>query len=285
MAIAQEGRIDPKELAGRSVLDRDGEKLGTIAELYYDHDENRPEWALVKTGLFGSKKSFVPIISAKPSGDELQVPVTKQQVKEAPRADDDQQLSETEERRLFQYYNVPYDESTNARTATAGAAGSAAVGSAAAASAAEDVRTQPSAQAHPAASQPHTADNRGLTRSEEEIEVGTAVHERGRVRLRKHVVTENVTKTLRLRHEEARVVREPITADNRAGTTPEIGEAEQEITLHEERPVVQKRTVPKERVRLQTDTHEDQQEVSDQVRKERIEVDGDVSAAGQSHDH
>jgi stress response protein YsnF len=46
--------------------------------------------------------------------------------------------------------------------------------------------------------------------------------------------------------------------------------------LHEEEPVVEKRTVPKERVRLEKDVETDDEQVSEQVRKERIEAEGDI---------
>jgi len=113
-----------------------------------------------------------------------------------------------------------------------------------------------------------------MTRSEEELQVGARERERGRVRLRKYVVTEEVQKTVPVQREEVRVEREPITDANVEAATsgPEITESEHEVTLHEEVPVVEKRTVPKERVRLEKDTVTDEHEVSEQVRQERIET-------------
>jgi stress response protein YsnF len=55
---------------------------------------------------------------------------------------------------------------------------------------------------------------------------------------------------------------------------PEISEAEHEVVLHEEEPVVEKRAVPKERVRLEKDTVTDEREISEDVRKERIDTEG-----------
>jgi uncharacterized protein (TIGR02271 family) len=88
-------------------------------------------------------------------------------------------------------------------------------------------------------------------------------------------VTENVTKTVPVTREEVRIEREPITGENRddALAGPEISEAEHEVTLHEETPVVEKETVPVERVRLGTDTVTEEETVSEQVRKEEIETD------------
>lgn len=114
-----------------------------------------------------------------------------------------------------------------------------------------------------------------MTRSEEELRVGTESRERGRVRLRKYVVTEQVTKTVPVSREEVRVEREPITDANRddARSGPEISEEEHEVVLHEEQPVVEKRTVPKERVRLDTETVVDEKQVSEEIRKEQVDVD------------
>jgi len=107
--------------------------------------------------------------------------------------------------------------------------------------------------------------------------VGTETREAGRARLRKHVVTENVTRTVPVQREEVRVVREPITEDNRAAAEsgPAISDEEHEVVLHEERPVVEKEAVPVERVRLDTDTVTDDVTVSEEVRKEKVDTDVD----------
>ena len=116
-----------------------------------------------------------------------------------------------------------------------------------------------------------------MTRSEEELAVGTTARERGRVRLRKYVTTEQEQVTVPVQREEVRVEREPITDANldAAMTGPDITEAEHEVTLREEAPVVEKRAVPKERVRLDTDTVTEERQVTEEVRKEQIEVEGD----------
>ena len=106
--------------------------------------------------------------------------------------------------------------------------------------------------------------------------MGTASREAGRARLRKYVVTEQVQKTVPVSHEEVRVEREPITDGNVDGamSDAEISEGEHEVVLHEEEPVVEKRTVPKERVRLGKETTTEERQVSEEVRKERIDAEG-----------
>jgi len=120
-----------------------------------------------------------------------------------------------------------------------------------------------------------------MTLSEERLNVGTERAEAGRARLRKYVVTENVTETVPVSREEVRVHREPITDANvgDAMDGPAISEEEHEVTLHAERPVLEKEAVPVERVRMDTETVTEQQEVSDTVRKERVDTD-DVRGEG-----
>ena len=113
-----------------------------------------------------------------------------------------------------------------------------------------------------------------MTRSEEELHVGTTARETGRVRLRKYIVTENVTQTVPVKREEVRLEREPITDANRDAATAgaDLSEEEHEVVLHEEQVDVSKTVVPKERVALGADTVTDEREVSEEVRKEQIEM-------------
>jgi uncharacterized protein (TIGR02271 family) len=232
---------------GRTLLDLDGGRIGTIDAIYLDDQTGQPEWALVNTGLFGTKSSFVPLAQAFQSDLDVLVPYDKQLVKDAPRIDPDQHLSEAEERQLWRHYGLDYDRTTRRR-----ASGRNTVG--------QDT------------SGPTTDD--AMTRSEEELRVGTAQREQGRVRLRKYVTTEQVEQTVPVRRERVRVEREPITDANRDAATsgPELSEEEHEVILREEEPVVEKRVVPRERVRLDKDTVTDEERVVEQVRKEQVEV-------------
>ena len=266
------------DFQGRTLVDHDGEKIGKIDELYYDDRGGQPEWALVNTGLFGTKKTFVPIRDASPAGEDLRVPVTKDQVKDAPRVDVDQELSEKQERQLFDHYEVPY--TTEGSTTATGAPGSAADArgrdtAGTDQNGGDDRSDSATDGAMTRSGRSDSATDGAMTRSEEELTVGTTERESGRVRLRKYVVTEDVQTTVPVKREEVHLEREPITDANRDQATSgaEISEAEHEVILHEEEPVVEKRTVAKERVSLGTETHEDERQVSEQVRKEQIEVD------------
>jgi uncharacterized protein (TIGR02271 family) len=242
---------DINALRGQDLFGRDDEKLGTIEEIYTDAQSGQPEWAVVTTGLFGTKQSFVPIGELRNEGDRVTVPYDKATVKDAPKVDPDGALSHDEERQLYSHYGRDY--------------GDADIGSGGDNGRADDGGRDTSG--------PTTDD--AMTRSEEELRVGTTEREAGRARLRKYVVEEQVTQTVPVRREEVRVEREPITDANvdDAMDGPAISEEEHEVVLHEEEPVAEKRVVPKERVRLSKDEQVEDREVSDTVRKEELDID------------
>jgi PRC-barrel domain protein len=89
-----------------TVLTADGDKLGTINQIYTSDTTGEPAWVTLKTGLFGSQESFVPLADASFEGDDIRVPVSKQQVHDAPRVDADGHLSVEEEDNLYRYYSL-----------------------------------------------------------------------------------------------------------------------------------------------------------------------------------
>src|SRR3954451_9087472 len=104
---------DVAQLRGRQLVDRDGDKIGKIDEIYLDEQTGQPEWLAVNTGLFGSNVSFVPLAQASTEGDTVRVPYEKSQVKDAPNASADGQLSQDEEERLYAHYGLGYSESSS----------------------------------------------------------------------------------------------------------------------------------------------------------------------------
>jgi uncharacterized protein (TIGR02271 family) len=241
-------------LRGCQMRGRDGEKIGEIVAIYQDDRTGQPEWALVRTGLFGTRSSFVPLREADTTGeDEVTVPYAKSTVKDAPNVDEDQHLAPDEERALYKHYSVDWgdDDAGRARTKQ----GRGAVG--------RDTSGRTTDEA--------------MTRSEEELDVTKTQREAGRVRLRKYVETETETRTVPVKKEKIAVEREPITKANKGQALkgPEISDEEHEVVLHEEEVDVSKRAVPKERVRLDKDVEMEEREVSEDVRKERIELDDD----------
>jgi uncharacterized protein (TIGR02271 family) len=227
------------------VVDRDGNEIGKVGQVYTDNETGQPSWVTVKTGWFGANESFVPLNSATIEGATIRVPYDKDMIKGAPNNDAGAPLSETDEQELYSYYGL---------TSTTGRAQS-------------DVDIP---------SRASTVDSgEYLTRSEEQLHVGTEKVQTSRARLRKVVVTEQQTVTVPVTREEVRLVREPIEDGDTVDAT--IGDGAADVVLTEERVVVSKETVPVERVRLGTETVTEQREVTEAVRKEQIELDDATS--------
>jgi uncharacterized protein (TIGR02271 family) len=248
---------DPQALVGRTVIASDGEKIGKVQDVYFDMGTDHPEWISVTTGLFGTHSSLVPLAEASEEGDDVRVPYGKEQVKAAPHHDPGQQLSEQDEADIFRYYGTRDEGSVSAERPERGTQG-------------RDL------------SGPTT--DEAMTRSEERLHVGSERVERGRARLRKYIVSEHVQTTVPVSREEVRIEREPITDANReaAMSGPELSEEEHEVMLTEERPVVSKEAIPVERVRLGKERISEEQQVTEQIRKEQIETDDQTGKASQS---
>jgi uncharacterized protein (TIGR02271 family) len=258
-------REDVLQQRGQELYDRAGDKIGTIEEIYLDNQTDQPEWALVNMGMFGTKSTFVPLQEATHEGEALRVPYEKAQVKDAPSVDPDGELSQREEAELYSHYGLEYSESRSDSGLPEGDAGTTGgSGSEGSFGGAPPVGEDTSGE---------TTDN-AMTRSEEELRVGKTEQESGRVRLRKYVVEDEVTQTVPVKREEVRIEREPITDANAGAATegPAISEEEHEVVLHEEQAVVDKQAVPKERVRLDKDVQVEEEQVSDTVRKERVDI-------------
>jgi hypothetical protein len=114
---------DPTAIQGMTVTGQGGEKLGKVDGVYIDNDTQRPEWAAVKSGLFGTHISLVPLATADLSGDELRVPFDKDALERAPHHDPDQELSPQQEIELFEHYGIPYGGDTVTAQVGRGAGG------------------------------------------------------------------------------------------------------------------------------------------------------------------
>ena len=251
------------------VLSQDGTKIGSIGQVYADDETGQPDWVTVKTGLFGTSESFVPLEGARVEGNDLVVPYDKDLVKDAPRVEVDGHLEPAEEDRLYTHYQRSGGTRTYTDATTGRDAGTAGTGT----RRYQDDENAAGTVGHDT-SGPTTDD--AMTRSEERLNVGTEKQATGRARLRKYITTENVTQTVPVQREEVRIEREPITDANRGDALdgPDISEEEHEVTLHQERPVVEKETVPVERVRLNKETVTDEATVDEEVRKEHIDTNG-----------
>lgn len=242
MTISDSAAQTVQALDDSVVIDSDGSEVGRVGQVYTDNETGQPTWVTVKTGWFGGRESFVPLDAAAINVGTIRVPYDKDTIKGAPHNDAGEPLSANDERELYTYYGLA--ESGDG-----------------------DVTDMPDEHAD------RTRGDAGkyLTRSEEQLHVGTEKVQVGRARLRKVVVTEMQTVTVPVTREEVRLVREPVAPGDSVETS--IGEAATDVVLTEERIVVSKETVPVERVRLATETVTEQREVTETVRKEQIEFD------------
>ena len=231
------------EARGVAVYDAAGEKIGAVEEIFYDEQTRQPEWLGIGTGFFGTKRVLVPVQGADMREDGFYVPYAKDQVKDSPDIDEDEISQETEQQ-LYAHYGLQYSERSSESGLPEGAPG------------------RESGQAGEAS----------VTRSEEELEVGKREVDAGQVRLRKWVETEPVQADVELKRETARVTRERV---DEPVSDAEIGEEEIEVPLRAEKAVSQKRTVAKERIGLEKDVETERETVGDEVRKERVEIEGD----------
>ncbi len=100
---------DSESWIGRTLIDTDDDKLGTIEAIYFDEQTGRPQWIAVKTGLFGMKHNFVPHADAMPDGDLVRTPYDKGLVDDAPKVDPDEDLADDQVAELYRYYGLPYE--------------------------------------------------------------------------------------------------------------------------------------------------------------------------------
>ena len=242
---------------GREVTGPDGKKIGQARQVFADDETGRPTWVSVETGLLGNRASFIPLDDASVVGDHLEVPYDNARVKGAPdHLGEGDHLSPDDEEVLYRYYRGERGERGNASTTgTAGFVGDRA----------------------------GRDDDDAMTVSEEQLAVSTRSVARERVRLRKSVVTEEVTLTVTVRKERFTVDREPIADDGAVSgttgtstsagtTTTDFADSDIEIVLYEEVPVVQKVVRPVERIRLVKEVATTEETVSGEVRKERVDV-------------
>ena len=241
----------PESYMGKNALDGQGSKIGSIGQVYVDDETGVPDWITVNTGLFGTKESFAPLAGSSVTADGVVLPFGKDVVKGAPEIKDAAHLDPDEQQALYDYYQRYLGGTSGAQyatdtTTTTGKTGGIADGY--------------------------------ITRSEEQLHVGTQRVEAGRAKLRKFVVTEQQSVTVPVSHDEVQVVREPLQpGDSLDGAT--IGEDSIDVALMKDEVRVQKEVVGVEKVKLATTTVTEQQQVTDQVRKEQIEVDGDTIGA------
>jgi sporulation protein YlmC with PRC-barrel domain len=103
---------DIDDLQGATMVDKEGARIGKVEDVFLDRQTGRPAWAAVKTGLFGHKRTLVPITDAflNPNA-EVQVPFAKAQIRNAPSIEPGEPLTPELERSIWEHYGIGgYDE-------------------------------------------------------------------------------------------------------------------------------------------------------------------------------
>jgi sporulation protein YlmC with PRC-barrel domain len=292
--------MQAQQLIGAQVTGGDGQVVGTVEQVFNDDADGRPVWARVRAG---KRDRFVPLAGSRASGDSLSVPFDTQQIVSGPELDADRHMSAAQAEQLSRHFGLGARQAGQPDAASGSGGGpNDPVGGKG-----SGTGKGPDAPAHGSGGGPKTEVRRErgerggraerpdvgvpaqagrpdtetrpdwIVRAEERVDVGTETAESGRARLHKYVDVEPVEQAVRVFHEEYEVERVPITAEDQI--RGEIGEREQEIILHEERPVFRKETVAVERVRLSVRRVEEDRTFRDEIRKERIEIEADPARA------
>jgi uncharacterized protein (TIGR02271 family) len=246
---------DFDRIEGATAYDDSGEKIGRIGQLYTDDETGEATWVTVSTGLFGLSESFAPLRGAEFDGNDIRLKYDKETVKNAPRIDKDQHLDLDEQRDLYRHYGF-------GSRGEMGDAGNP-----------ESTHDWTGKQR----SRRGTADagdkEHAMTLSEERLKAGKERVEVGRARLRKYTTTHTEKVDVPVTKEKLVVERTPASGHATKAPIRDSGEKVEEVTLREERPVVEKETVPVEDVRVGKERVTDTEQVSAKVRKERADVD------------
>jgi len=256
-------------IEGATAYDNSGDKVGKIGQLYLDDETGQPSWITVSTGFFGTSETFVPLEGANFDGNDVRLSYDKDRIKNAPRVDADQHLDHTQEEELYRYYGLQsgsYGTETTGYADTTGTTGT------------TDTTTGYDRGVETTGTTGTTAGDNAVRLSEERLEVGKESVTTGRARLRKYVTTETETVDVPVQKEKLVVERTPVSGTTAAGPITDTGEQVEEITLREERAVVDKETVATEEVRFGKEAVTETQQVTEQVRKEHADIDLDGAA-------
>lgn len=250
--------------SGANVLSEEGAVLGTIEQLHIDDTSGDPRWVVVTPHVIGLPSYFAPLQNAILRDNTVVLPYAQATVQNSPMPSQGDHLLPEEEQQLLRYYSH---------------------------AATRDTPVDPAADTIPDSIASSSGDDDAvMIRSEEQLLVGTEIHETERVRLVKRVITEDVTMTVQIRREELVIERTAVTDGTTFyddGETP-YTDAERErlydavetafngdaveVVLYEEKPRVEMDVVPIERIRLSRKAMTRDEVVEGQVRKEIIET-------------
>jgi uncharacterized protein (TIGR02271 family) len=277
------------QLIGARAIGGDGQVVGTVQQVFYDDRDETPVWARIRSG---TRERFVPLGGSRVTKEGLSLPFDTRQIMTSPDVSVERHMSAAETDQLKRHYGLTVPTQSGPPDAEHGQAQQDAAQQAQAQSGQvpqDETKRGPgeagqfqrdetdrgladAGQFQRGAAQRDAAQvgEDWLIRAEERFDVGTELLESGRARLHKYVDVQPVEQTVHVYHEEYEIERVPISAGEQV--RGEIGEGEQQIALHEERPVLHKEAVPVERVRLKVKRVDEDRTLRDEIRRERLEI-------------
>ncbi len=269
-----------KDLFNATAVDRDGEKLGSVKEVFLDERSGQPSFVEVNHGLFGMSSSLVPLRGHRLNGEELQLAFAKDRISDAPSLDVENGMTPEEQTRIYEHYGLTSaDEGERYTDAGAGLTTNHEDRGVEGHKVGETERTAATDRDHVANK---GTNNDEMVLSEERMNVSKDKVETGRARLRKYTVTDTESVDVPVTREEVRVERTPIDEKDAANYKGNIGDdAEASVTLHEERVNVSKEEVPVEKVGLSKEQVTETQRHTEELRHEELDtnVEGDRGTA------
>jgi sporulation protein YlmC with PRC-barrel domain len=95
------------DIRGTDVYSADGEKIGSVKDIYYDETSGTPEWVGLGMGFLGMKHRVIPVEVLTTQGDHLAIPFTKDKVANEPDFEgNDDYLTDEDEMKLVTYFGL-----------------------------------------------------------------------------------------------------------------------------------------------------------------------------------
>jgi len=270
------------QYASYTVVDRSGEKIGKVDDLFLDEND-QPEYFGVKMGFLGTSSTLIPadITTVDEERGFVEVSQSKDSVKNGPAFDDDREITPEYENEVRSYYGLGTASGAEDRGTYANYSSGdpGAVGPGMREGDTETGEFRGHAEddegvAQTSGSDLEDEDELRVQRTEEELAAGTREREAGQLKVRKRVRTDRESIQVPTRHEEVSVERVPVEGEV---SEAEIGEDEVRVPVTEEEVVVSKKPVAKEEVRIRKDVVSGTETVEEDVRREEIEVEDETS--------
>jgi uncharacterized protein (TIGR02271 family) len=251
------------QLFGYDVIDGEGNKVGSVDNVWVDDATNELEFIGVKTGWLMGKTHVIPVSDAQIGNDSITVSFPQDTIKDAPSFGGDHELSSEEEDQIYSHYGVQ-------RSTAPSPSGLPAGGTTEGFSDTNTGTTSSYGGTDTGMAATGEGDQAGMTLSEEQLRVGKREVQAGSVRLRKIVNTEHQEVPVELRREEVQIER--IDASDASVPSDAFREQEVEVPVMREEAVVGKEARVTGGVALNKNVQTETETVGGDVRKEDVDI-------------